>query len=113
MKYNNNPLRQLAKSDYWQILYNQSKEINIKIFENIENLSYLQVNFLQWLNLYKRLNEEMYSGDELLNKEIINDDISIDAYLYYKKHYKKEEYSQVQNFNTDIPKIVFNRKRKK
>ena len=49
-------IRKLARSKYWQELYNASKDLNnISLFNNTTNFSGLQVEFLYWLRVYNML----------------------------------------------------------
>lgn len=93
-------IRQLARSSYWQGVYNASKENGIKLFENEKNLSALQVRFLYWLATYSLLYTELATKeDKFLTEKVIDGDIRCDAYLIrrHKKHealwekYRREE----------------------
>lgn len=109
---NYNPIRELAKTTRWQTLYARAKDLNISLFDNSKDLSRLQIIFLSYLELYYNLYKNLSQGDELLDKEVIESDILVDAYLTYKnkeKEFKKKPKKQKEN-NTDIPNIVFTRK---
>ena len=94
-------IRHLAKSNYWQNLYDASKNCsNISLFENNTNFSGLQVRMIYWLSVYSMLYEELQKHeDKLLTENVIKDEMRVDAYLIYrnKKHdflwrkYRKEE----------------------
>lgn len=80
-------IRQLARSNYWQTIYNQSKDCSgIYIFENTNNFSGLQQSFLSWLSVYKMLYEELgkHENDKYLTESVINDDLRCDAYLFWR-----------------------------
>jgi len=83
-------LRKLAKSIYWQNLYNASKSCNgITCFDNCKNFSGLQVRLLHWLSVYDMLETELArQEDSYLTRDVIDDDVRCDAYLIYrnKKH---------------------------
>jgi len=118
MRYNNNPLRTLARSKKWQTLYRQSKDIaSLQLFANLTDLFDLQINFLQWLHLYNYLDEQRANGDKLITKELLEDDMRVDAYLVYTERQRKREEKpnktkKVRDRNSTIPSVVF-RKRKR
>lgn len=77
-------LRRLAKSYYWQTVYNQSKEIScIDLFENKKDFSDIQITFLNYLNFYCSLSLDIAMGevDEIIYKDFIYED----AYMYYRR----------------------------
>lgn len=94
-------LRKLAKSTYFQNLYNSSKENSgINLFQNNYNLSGLQVRFLYWLKVYDMLYTELQTYEnDLLTEKVINDIMRCDAYLLLRskkneaewKNYRKDE----------------------
>lgn len=85
-------LRQLARSPYHQSLYRASKENGIQLFENNKNLSGLQVVFLYWLELYSFLYDLMTKNEYLfLTDEYIENDIRVDAFLYFRKRQNELE----------------------
>jgi len=80
-----NYIRELAKSDNWQLLYTKSKDISsIQLFNNIKNFSKIQLTFLYWLTIYNSAYQDLASKEKYLTKEVIEDTIEFDAYLYYK-----------------------------
>lgn len=85
-------IRKLAKSTYWQNIYKSSKECNgIKIFFNEYNFSGKQARFLYWLSTYDMLYTELATyEDELLTKDVLEDEERTDAYLIYRN--KKQDF---------------------
>ena len=82
-------LRELAKNNYYQTIYNQMKEVHhLKLFENERNLSDIQLQFLGFLNFYANLFLDCALGE--IEDIIFTDKIYEDAYMYYK-HNKKED----------------------
>jgi len=79
-------IRKLARSNYWQEIYYHSKENSgIYIFENRSNFSGIQSIFLYWLRIYSLLYSELAQKDwDNLDKEVIEDDIRCDAFLYWR-----------------------------
>ncbi len=75
-------LRQLAKSNYYQALYKQAKEIHLKIFENDFNLTDLQIHFLGYLSFYSNLYLDCATGE--VDEIVLKDEIYEDAYFAYK-----------------------------
>jgi len=114
MVMTNNPIRKLARTDYWQTLYNQAKELSINLFDNNSNFSELQITFLKWLNLYSSVMTDLLIGKEYLTEEIIDNDIDLDAYLYFRKTNKDDYKSEEKPINTSgVPSISFVPKRRK
>lgn len=86
-------IRRLARSNYWQNLFNISKEIgNINLFENQNNYSGLQNIFLYWLRTYDLLYTELYSKEwKYLSEDVINNDMRCDAFLYWRSVQRENE----------------------
>jgi len=114
-------IRYLAKSVYFQNLYNSAKEINgVHLFENHNNFSGLQVLFLFWLRIYESLYTDIGKKEwKYLDENVIKNDIRCDAFLYWRgqiydqkmQQYKQEEQigklklkdkSNVNTFNVDF-----------
>ncbi len=100
-------IRKLARSNYYQNLYNSSKECyGICIFDNSSNFSGLQLLFLYWLSTYAMLYQELATHeDELLTENVINSDLRCDAYLlhrknkyddFWKKHRREEQLNEIR-----------------
>ena len=117
----NDSLRRLARSSYWQTIYNNAKEIGtIKLFENDCDFSAVQIIFLRWLNIYSALYTDLAFDEDYISEKVINNDILCDAYLKYKANKnkeksnerKKEKKSSTFNINEKFedgpPRIVFN-----
>ena len=83
----NNPLRKLARSNYWQSLYSKSKELagSLKLFNNDKDLSNLQIIFLSWVSIYSTLYQDIANKEKYISEKIINNDIRCDAYLTYRR----------------------------
>lgn len=102
---NNNVLRKIARSAYWQTLYARSKDLsNIKLFDNDNELSKLQVSFLNWLETYSSLFIDLYLGEEYINEQVIENDLLCDAYLSYKNKKQKNERLGVKKAKDNKPK---------
>ncbi len=84
-------LRELAKTDYYQTLYNQVKELHLKLFKNDSDLSDIQIRFIGFLNFYSNLFLDFALGE--IEDTVFTDEIYEDAYMYYK-HNKKEDSDQ-------------------
>lgn len=86
-------IRQLARSTYWQEIYNASKNgSNIQLFKNGSNFSGVQYLFLYWLRVYSMLYDELYSMEwQNLDEAVIKDEIRTDAFLYYRRKKQEEE----------------------
>jgi len=95
MDFKINPIRLLAKSNKWQTLYYHSKEnCGVYLFDNQTNLSELQIAFLQWLEVYRTLYQDLAMGEFGIDEDIINDEIMADAYLIYKQRKNKKKKSK-------------------
>ena len=112
-----NLLRLLANNFYWQSIYARSKEISgIKIFNNDEDFSKIQVDFLHWLEIYASLYQDLYSKEPFISEEVINDDIRVDAYLYLKnknrgKKDQVKDKKSIPDNNSKIPSVIFKGKK--
>lgn len=94
-------IRLLARSNYYQELYNASKNCSgIRLFENNSNFSGIQVLFLYWLKVYSMLYDELSGLEwENLDIKVIKDNDRCDAFLYWRgkqiekiiRNNKKEE----------------------
>lgn len=89
-------IRCLARSSYWQNIYNAAQEIgSLKLFENKENFSGLQSIFLYWLRVYNLLYSELANQEwKYLSEEVINDDCRCDAFLFWREKQKEHELEQ-------------------
>ena len=96
-------LRELAKSNYYQTLYNQVKELHLKLFENERDLSDMQIQFIGFLNFYSNLFLYFALGE--IEEIVFTDKIYEDAYMYWKQHKKEDLDEQMKPTNrTGIPK---------
>lgn len=115
MTYFNNPLRNLAKSDDWQTVYCRAKELScLQLFNNMTDLGYLQISFLQWLELYSSLEMDLALKEKNISKDVIDDDIRTDAYLLWKRLKKDEDKGKEKKRNkkiidsdSSIPSVIF------
>ena len=89
-------LRRLARSTYYQNLYNSSKENSgIHLFQNIQNFSGLQVRFLYWLKVYDMLYTELQTMEnDLLTEKVIQDELRCDAYLIWRSRYNEDKWKE-------------------
>ena len=115
---NNNPLRDLARSQYWQQMYRASKEHNIKLFVNESELSRIQIVFLSFLSFYDSIYTDIASNDSgLMDYDRIKDDYLTDAYFTAKRKNtnKKDKIDNPKINKSGIPSIRFvtpNKKRR-
>lgn len=105
-------IRQLARTSYWQNIYKHSQECHgIKLFENENNFSGLQVEFLHWLAVYSMLYEELGKHeDDLLTEKVIENTNRCDAYLYHRR--KKIDYDW-KKYQDKIRQDEINSRRKR
>jgi hypothetical protein len=111
-----NPIRTLARSTQYQALYIHAKNLKYNLFENISNFSYIQLLFLQWLEVYHNIYLDMIGEDTIIDEEILEDDILVDAYLFYKKYKNKIDKANsklpIKNTGCQIPSLTFIQRRK-
>ncbi len=91
-KFREDPLRVLAKSYYWQALYNRAKALPgcIELFENKKDFSVIQMLFLQYVEQIAGLYQDLAMKEKLLCEEVINDEIRATAYLVYKNKHRED-----------------------
>lgn len=96
-------LRELAKSNYWQTIYSQAKEIGLKIFNNTTNLTCVQIKFLNYLSFYQSLFLDIYLGE--VSEDVLQNFIYEDSYSLFKKQ-KNSKFSQ--DTENNIKKFIPN-----
>jgi len=85
-------LKKIAKSDYWQVIYNRAKEIGtLKLFNNDSDLSGIQVFFLYLLQMYNILYQDLAENRDYISEEVIEDDIRTEAYLLLRKELRDKK----------------------
>lgn len=107
-------LRELARSPKWQSLYAHVKQMgNLRLFDNNFDLTPIQLNFLHWLEINEFLEKELVRESKYLNRDIIKDNIRVDAYLLMRKRTKNsdKDKKEVDN-NSGLPSVSFRRKKK-
>ena len=106
-------LRTIAKSIKYQTLFARAKDMgNIKIFNNDTEFSKIQVIFLQWIQVYSSLYQDLIMGEQFINEEVMEDFMNCDNYLFYRsKKYETKNQSKIQKKKTDntgnIPGVIF------
>ncbi len=86
-------IRKLARSNYWQEIYNSSKTCSgIYLFENQTNFSGIQYLVLYWSRVYAMLYTELAQLEwENLDIKVIENNDRCDAFLYWRsKHIEKQ-----------------------
>lgn len=109
-------LRRLARSRYWQILYNRGKELGgtIQLFDNVKDLSRIQIVFLQLLEMYSSLYTDLAMNEDLISEEVVKDWIRADSYLLYKrKEREKPKVDRKENSNRKVTDRILFRPSKK
>ena len=99
MKYNNfrpySLIRELAKTDKYQALYSQAKELHLKLFLNEFNFTDKQLMFLNYLSFYASLNLDVALGD--VEEIVFENEIYEDAYAFYRNSERKKDKKLVDN----------------
>lgn len=85
------PIITLAKSDRYQFLYKEYLKRRLKLFKNNMNLTYIQEEFLKWLEIIKIIKEDIDSKETYAYEEILDDFIRLQAYLVYKSRKIKDK----------------------
>ena len=112
-------LRRLAKSPKYQFLFAKAKELgNIRLFENLSDLTPIQIRFLQWLTIYNSLYQDLSNKEDYISEEVIQDDLRTDAYILYKNTKTKEPKLETKtplqkNMDSSIPSVIFKKAGKK
>lgn len=84
-------LKKIARSSRWISLYRLSKEHSgIHLFNNTQELSDLQLIFLNWLNNYEEIIIDIVNKRTNLQIEDLEDDLRVEAYLYWKSQQKND-----------------------
>lgn len=93
-------LRKMARSTYWQEIYNASKMCSgINLFKNTYNFSGIQKLFLYYLRLYNMLYDELHEMRwHNLTEDVIKDDDRLDAFLYYRR---KQQEKELREYNKE------------
>ncbi len=97
-------LRKLAKSNYYQTIYSNAKDIGLSIFKNENDFTNLQIQFLQCLNFYSILNLDIYMGD--VDEKVLDNFIYEDSYILYKQKSKDKESEVNNNINSNLSKRI-------
>lgn len=94
------PVRKLARSFKYQHIYAAAKNVSaVYFFENNNDFTKIQLEFLYWLAVYNRLLQDLAAGENYLSEEVINDDLLCDCYLIWEDKVKLQEQKQ----NNDTP----------
>lgn len=97
-------IRKLARSSYYQNIYNASKECyGINLFENNKNFSGLQSLFLYWLKVYDFLFTLLMQKEyDCLQEWVIEDDVRCDAFLLF---HRIEQNKKITQMNKESQKL--------
>ena len=83
-------IRALAKTDYWQGLYAQSKEVSgIQLFQNQSNFTTYQMSFLANLSFYSGLYMDIAMGE--VSNLVTDNELYEDCYWYFKSQERKSK----------------------
>ena len=89
MKYNFDILvRKLSRTNFYQTIYSQEKNLGIGLFRNRSDLTYIQIVFLNYLAFYSALYFDYSMGD--VTDKVFEDFIYEDAYSYFKNKNRKK-----------------------
>lgn len=112
-KRKSNPLRALARSQEYQTLYARAKDLGLKLFNNDKDLSRIQIIFLNYLELYSSLMQDITMNEPHIDYDKLKDDELVDAYLVWKRKNRenknKKDKKEKKFNNTNIPSVVFSR----
>ena len=85
-------VRRLAKGNRYQSLFSLSKEMKTKLLDNDTDYTSIQLLFISYIAMYNNLYSDIALSE--VNEIVLENDIYVDAYNYYKsknKGLKKEE----------------------
>lgn len=98
-------LRALAKSDYWQSIYQLSKETNgLNLFYNTCDFTTLQVSFLNEISFYSLLSFDISMGE--VDSIVLDNTTYEDAYYYYRANKKNKERKKSGNYSQSVAPSV-------
>lgn len=106
-------IRKLARTNKYQSLYARAKELhNIALFRNKHDLSKIQIVFLQWLQIYHSLFQDLAVKENYISEEVIKNDIRTDAYLLYRSKKSKFDVKDTKtdkeiNNTSGLPSVIF------
>ena len=96
-------IRKLAKSTYYLMLYSHIKDLNLDLFDNNKNLSFLQLSFLSYLRFYGQIHEDISA--DYVSEYVLKDFIYEDSYVLYKSKkgsdFYKNNNHKIQNTTDD------------
>ena len=104
-------IRDLAKSNYYQTLYGQAKEINIQLFNNVRDFTGLQIMFISYLSFYNNLMTDILLDE--VDEIVMTDKVFEDAYMYYKRHNKPDYKTNKKDKDDELNKDTWVFKRSK
>jgi len=90
-------VRKLAKSYKWQTIYNNAKEVGLKLFNNDKDLTRIQIMFLSYLNFYSAITMDIVLNE--VSDRVLDNFIYEDAYMYYKQKRKKRDVLKTDALN--------------
>jgi len=83
-----NTIRKLSKTNYYQTIYSQEKNLGICLFRNKTELLYIQIIFLNYLAFYSALYFDYSMGD--VDDMVFEDYIYEDSYMLFRRKDKNK-----------------------
>jgi len=100
----NDLLRELANLTKYQILLQARKDIcSVNILDNNRDFSKIQISFINWLQFYQFLRQEV-SMDEVSDIVLI-DDVYADAYYFWRRKKYREWLEKNYNKKRKEPSV--------
>jgi len=87
-------VRELAKSNKYQMLYNNTKDLHFRLFENDKDFTQLQVLFLNYLQFYYGIYYDIALGD--VEEIVLDNDIYEDSYVYWKRKTRDKQRTELR-----------------
>jgi len=94
-------IRKLAKSDYYQTLYNQEKYLGLKLFKNDIDLTQVQLYLLKYLRMYSGLCLSISMSE--VPSTVLEKEIYEESYIYYKNKNRKKKALPEEVMSTSNP----------
>lgn len=88
-------IRQIAKTNKYQMRYSLAKELQFKLFQNDSELSHLQLIFLNHLIFYSNIYMDIALKE--VDEIVTTNEIYEDAWMYYKHNKKPKEEVKVDS----------------
>ena len=88
-------IRRLAKTDYYQTVFGNCKDLQLRLFKNKDYLTEIQVVFINYLNFYSSLFMDVSIGD--IDEVVTTHAVFEDAYMANKEYLREKKFKNNTN----------------